>query len=75
MSRHASRLLAGVAASNAAVVGQAPAIAMAMTYLAAADSAALVMQNAAAQQQRMQVIATAALAMVIAQIVRQGASS
>jgi hypothetical protein len=56
-------------------VGEAPAVAMAMTYLALADSISLVMSNAAATQQRGQVVSEAALAQVLVAILAKGVSS
>jgi hypothetical protein len=55
-------------------VGQAPAVAMAMTYVAMADSIALAMGNAVANQQRGQVIANAALVQVLTLILIKGAA-
>jgi hypothetical protein len=54
-------------------VGQAPAVAMAMTYVAMADSIALHMGNAVANQQRGQVISNAALVQVLSLILTKGA--
>ena len=56
-------------------LGQAPAFAMAMTYVAMADSLGLAMENAVANQQRGQVLAGAAVAQVLALILTKGASS
>jgi Killing trait len=55
-------------------IGEAPSAAMGMTYLAMADSIGLVMENAAAAQQRSQVIGEAALVQVLALIIAKGAS-
>lgn len=55
-------------------VGEAPATAMGMTYLAMATSIGLAMENAAAAQQRGQVIGEAALVQVLAMIIAKGAS-
>ena len=55
-------------------VGEAPATAMGMTYLAMAHSLGLAMENAAAAQQRGQVIGEAALVQVLALIIAKGAS-
>ncbi|WKB55753.1 RebB family R body protein (plasmid) [Eleftheria terrae] len=57
-----------------ATIGQAPAWAMASTYVAMADSIGLAMENAAANQQRGQVLAAAAVAQVLAMILQKGAS-
>lgn len=68
--------MAGEAASGSALVlGQAPALAMGMTYVAMADSLGLAMENAVASQQRGQVLAGAALAQVLALIITKGAGS
>lgn len=64
-----------VASGSALVLGQAPAIAMGMTYVAMADSLGLAMENAVASQQRGQVLAGAALAQVLALIITKGAGS
>lgn len=58
----------GVADSALINVGPSPQQAMGMTYLANANSIAMVMSNAASAQQRGQVIGAAALAKVIARI-------
>jgi hypothetical protein len=52
--------------------GASPQQAMGMTYLANANSIALVMNNAASAQQRGQVIGAAALSKVIARILSVG---
>jgi hypothetical protein len=65
----------GAASSGGpAVLGWAPAFAMGMTYATMADSLGLAMQNAAANQQRMQVITSAAVMKVVALIHKIGAS-
>ncbi|KVH57097.1 killing trait family protein [Burkholderia sp. MSMB1072] len=53
---------------------QAPAWAMAMTYVAMADSLGLAMQNAVANQQRGQLIANAATTRVLALIILSGST-
>ncbi|AOJ70321.1 MULTISPECIES: RebB family R body protein [Burkholderia] len=53
-------------------VGQTAAVAMAMTYLAMADSLGIAMSNAVANQQRGQVIAGAATTQVLALIIAKG---
>jgi len=55
-------------------IGEAPAIAMGMTYVAMAASIGLAMENATAAQQRGQVIAEAALVQVLTMIIAKGAS-
>jgi hypothetical protein len=55
-------------------IGEAPAAAMGMTYLATAASLGLAMENATAAQQRGQVIGEAALVQVLAMIIAKGAS-
>lgn len=63
-----------VAASPSAVaVGIAPSAAMGMTYVAMAGTIGLAMENAVNAQQRGQVLAEAAVATVIAQILAAGA--
>jgi hypothetical protein len=61
--------------SAALTIGSAPALAMGMVYIGTADSTVLVMLNAAHTQQSMQLTANAAIAAVVAKILRQGASS
>ncbi|AOJ03185.1 RebB family R body protein [Burkholderia sp. BDU5] len=56
----------------ALAVGQTAAVAMAMTYLAMADSIGIAMSNAVANQQRGQVIADAATTQVLALIIAKG---
>ena len=68
----AETAIAALAAPNVMNVGMAPAVAMDMTYLAMAGSLGLAMQNAAANQQRGQVISTAATAQVVALIIVKG---
>ena len=67
-------LRGAVAGGSLATVGVAPAVAMGMTYIAMADSLGLAMENAVANQQRGQVLAGAALASVLAQIIAKGSS-
>lgn len=67
-------LVTAIAATDLVAVGTAPSAAMAMTYLMMADSLGMVMQNAASHQQQMQVLAMAAMAKVLQEIVIQGAS-
>jgi len=55
-------------------IGEAPSIAMGMTYVAMANSIGLEMENAVAAQQRGQVIGEAALVQVLALIIAKGAS-
>jgi hypothetical protein len=68
-----ANLLGALGSGSALVVGQAPALAMSMTYVAMADSLAMVMGNAAAAQQRGQVLGAAALAQVLVLIIAKGA--
>lgn len=65
---------AGGPDSVALNVALSPAVAMGMTYMAMADSIALVMGNAAANQQRGQLIAQAAVTQALALILAKGAS-
>ncbi len=60
MSNVNSQVTDSVNQVNAANVGLAPQVAMGMTYVAMADSIALVMNNAASAQQNMQVTSNAA---------------
>jgi hypothetical protein len=53
-------------------VGMAPSAAMAMTYVAMADSIGLAMENAAAAQQRGQIIGMTATIQVVAIIIAAG---
>jgi hypothetical protein len=69
-----TRLAGSVGAGSVAALGQAPAFAMGMTYVAMADSLGLAMENAVANQQRGQVLADAAVAQVLALIITKGAS-
>jgi hypothetical protein len=62
-------------AGGAAALGQGPAFAMDMTYLAMADSIGMAMANAVASQQRAQTLGSAALAQVLTLILTQGAKS
>jgi len=55
-------------------VGEAPSVAMGMTYLAMGQSIGLVMSNAAAAQQRGQLIGQTAMVQVLALILAKGAS-
>ncbi len=61
--------------SSSLAIGEAPAAAMAMTYLAMGDSIALAMQNAVSAQQRGQLIAGAATTQVVAMIIAAGAAA
>lgn len=54
-------------------VGEAPSVAMGMTYLAMANSIGLAMGNAAAAQQRGQLIGETAMVQVVAMILAKGA--
>ncbi|WP_230943351.1 RebB family R body protein [Burkholderia cepacia] len=67
-----SRLAAPVSALPQLAAGQGPAFAMAMTYVAMADSLGLAMGNAVANQQRGQVVADAATVQVLALIIKNG---
>lgn len=71
-------LVGDAVAGDLAVLGQGPAAAMAATYIAGADSVSMAMQNATAQQQRMQLVATAAITIALTKILsapaKQGAS-
>ena len=69
-----SLVVDAVSSGGAATIGTAPAVAMAMTYVAMADSLSLAMGNAVAAQQRGQLIGNAALVQVIALIITKGAS-
>jgi hypothetical protein len=53
---------------GADVLASGPTVADSFVALVAADSAGLVLENAAAHQQRMQLLAGAALAVVVTQI-------
>lgn len=66
--------MATVTVGSLATISVAPAAAMGMTYVAMANSIGLAMGNAAANQQRGQVVAEAALALVLALIIKKGAS-
>ncbi len=74
MATSLSKVARAVADTDFVDDGMAPQTAMAMTYVATANSVALVMSNAASAQQRGQVIAGAALSKVIVQILAAGAS-
>lgn len=63
------------AIASAVAVGAAPAVAMGMTYVAMAESIGLVMENAAAAQQRGQIFGEAATVQVVAMIIEAGAKS
>jgi Killing trait len=65
-----ARLPGCVGEGSATALGQAPAFAMGMTYLAMADSLGIAMGNAVANQQRGQVIANAAVNQVLAMIIK-----
>ncbi|HEL2977223.1 TPA: RebB family R body protein [Stenotrophomonas maltophilia] len=60
-------------AGSGLAIALAPSFAMSATYLAMADSLALAMQNAVANQQRGQVTAGASLAQALALIIQKGA--
>lgn len=72
--RSATAALAEGEASVLTALGQAPALAMAMTYAATADSIALAMGNAVANQQRGQLISSTAVTQILALIIAKGAS-
>jgi len=73
--KSAVAILIGAASSRGpAVLGWAPTFAMGMTYATMADSLGLVMHNAAANQQRMQVITSAAVSKAVALILEMGGS-
>ena len=65
--------MAVAAPASAVAVGIAPSAAMGMTYIAMAGTIGLAMENAVNAQQRGQVLAEAAVATVIAQILAAGA--
>jgi hypothetical protein len=54
-------------------IGEAPSVAMGMTYVAMANSIGLAMDNAVAAQQRGQVMGEAATVQVLALIIAKGA--
>ena len=58
---------------GAVTIAEAPAAAMAFTYLAMAGSISLEMENAVAAQQRGQVVAGVATTVVVAMIIAAGA--
>jgi hypothetical protein len=64
-----------MAAGSAALIaiGEAPSVAMGMTYVAMANSIGLAMDNAVAAQQRGQVMGEAATVQVLALIIAKGA--
>ena len=66
-------LLAATSTGAGLAIALAPSFAMSATHLAMADSLGLAMQNAAANQQRGQVTASASLAQVLALILQKGA--
>lgn len=70
-----ARLAGPAGAGSVVALGQAPAFAMGMTYVAMADSLGLAMENAVACQQRGQVLAEASMAQVLALIITKGAAS
>ena len=65
----------GAVASPGLQIGQAPAAAMAMTYLAMAETIGLAMENAVAAQQRGQIIGEAATVQVVALIIAAGGAA
>jgi len=67
-------IVGSLTAGSALTIGLAPSAAMAMTYVAMADSISLAMGNAVANQQRGQVLADAAMVQVLALIISKGAS-
>lgn len=65
----------GVPASATTVaIGEAPSLAMAMTYVAMAGTVALAMENAVAAQQRGQVVGETATILVLAKIIAAAAA-
>ena len=60
---------------GAVTIAEAPAAAMAFTYLASAGSIGLAMENAVAAQQRGQVVAGAATTQVVAMIIAAGVAA
>ncbi len=71
----AVKLIGSLVEGNLITLASAPSVAMGMTYIMTADSISLEMENATANQQRGQVIATASLVQVTALIISKGASS
>ena len=71
----ASGSLTPVERTTAVNVGVGPSLAMALTYVAMADSLGLAMANAVSNQQRGQVLADAALAQVLAMILKAGSKT
>ena len=67
-------LVGPVTTGTALALGNAPAFAMGMTYVAMADSISLAMENAVGSEQRGQVIGEAVLVKVLAKIIAQGAA-
>tara|TARA_R110002072_G_scaffold22383_17_gene78181 strand:+ start:2543 stop:2749 length:207 start_codon:yes stop_codon:yes gene_type:complete len=65
--------LKGLAPVTALTIGEAPSAAMAMTYLAMANSIGHAMDNAVAAQQRGQLMAEAATFQVLAMVLKSGA--
>lgn len=70
-----AQLAGGLASGSLLTIGAGPALAMDLTYVAMADSLSLAMGNAAAAQQRGQVVAEAALVQVLALIIAKGAQA
>ncbi len=62
------------ASATTVAVGEAPSLAMAMTYVAMAGTVGLAMENAVAAQQRGQVVAGAATVLVLAKIIAAAAA-
>jgi hypothetical protein len=69
-----TEVVGAVTSGSALVIGTIPGAAMAMTYMAMADSLSLAMGNAVANQQRGQVIGNAVLVEVLALIITKGAA-
>jgi len=63
-----------VADVNALDVGLAPSMAMGMCYVSMADSIGIAMSNAVSRQQRDQVVADAALVLVLKLIIAAGST-
>jgi hypothetical protein len=67
--------MAGLPASATTIaVGEAPSLAMSMTYVAMAGTVALAMENAVAAQQRGQVVSGTATVLVLAKIIAAAAA-
>ncbi len=64
-----SQITDAVTQANTSVIGQAPALSMALTYTAMADSVSKLMQNAVAAQQNGQAVGGAATAVTCATII------